>query len=57
MASEMMLPVGKKCGDCFAFRYCKGLFGCKDSNVECDWFPVRFKECATEKVEAANTDH
>ena len=52
MSNEMLLPSGKFCGMCYAYRHCKMLFGCKETNNECDWFPVRFKERATEIVEA-----
>lgn len=41
--SSMQLPPGKTCGDCVHIRRCKTLFGCKDSNVICDFAPSRFK--------------
>lgn len=43
MDSEMKLPEGRTCGECYAFKHCKGLFGCKSYNTECDYFPVRFR--------------
>lgn len=40
----MKLPPGKKCDDCYAFRFCNGI-GCTWSGrTECDYFPNRFAE-------------
>jgi len=55
VANEMLLPSGKKCGDCYAYSWCKKLFMCKETNVECDYYPVRFNQRATDTIEAANT--
>lgn len=44
MSEEMKLPEGKTCKDCFAYTWCKRLFGCEETNTECDYYPVRFKE-------------
>jgi len=42
--NTMCLPLGKTCGDCLHLRRCKMLFGCKPTNVVCDWAPSRFIE-------------
>ena len=44
MNKEMKLPEGKTCEVCFAYEWCKRLFGCEPTNTECDYYPVRFKE-------------
>lgn len=43
MSDSMKLPEGRTCDECYAFKFCKGLFGCKPDNTECDYYPVRFK--------------
>lgn len=47
MAESMKLPEGKTCGDCQSHGTCKALFGCSESNRECDWFPARFRPRVT----------
>jgi hypothetical protein len=42
MESDMQLPVGKTCGDCQQFGYCRRLFGCASTNTICDWSPSQF---------------
>lgn len=43
MNSDMALPIGKTCGDCAHFKRCVALFGCKPTNITCDWSPSRFQ--------------
>jgi len=40
----MQLPEGKTCGHCFHAYRCNVLFGHKDTDTYCDWFPRRFRE-------------
>lgn len=42
--SEMTLPAGKTCADCYHVYKCTQLFGAKDTNTECDFHPVRFMQ-------------
>jgi hypothetical protein len=51
MNKEMLLPEGKTCGDCYAYSWCARLFMCKSTNIECDYFPVRFKHFTTQTAE------
>jgi hypothetical protein len=52
MNNEMKLQEGKSCSLCYAFSWCERLFGCKPDAVECDYFPVRFKERISEIMES-----
>jgi hypothetical protein len=38
----MALPAGKTCDDCAFLPRCTALFGCKPTNVRCDFSPSRF---------------
>ena len=40
----MDLPDGKICGVCYHFIRCSTIYGHKDSDTYCDWFPRRFLE-------------
>jgi hypothetical protein len=43
---DMRLPLGKTCGECSHHPRCVVLFGCPESNVNCDWSPSRFVQRA-----------
>lgn len=38
----MRLPEGSQCGDCVYVSRCTTLFGKKETDTQCDWFPRRF---------------
>lgn len=40
----MQLPAGKKCADCVHVVRCTTMFGVKQTNTTCDFYPVRFRE-------------
>lgn len=42
MSNEMDLPDGKTCKDCVYCYRCTKMFGVKESNTECDFYPVEF---------------
>lgn len=43
MSTEMDLPEGFTCQDCYAFeRFCRPVIGMKPESTRCDYFPVRF---------------
>jgi len=46
--SELNLPAGKTCKDCVHCYRCTRMFGVKETNVECDFYPVLFQEKANE---------
>ena len=41
--SEMSLPEGQTCGNCNLFDNCHGIIGVKESNTECDFYPIKFR--------------
>jgi len=43
----MDLPSGKICGDCVHSIRCSSIFGGKDENDYCQFFPRRFQEKRT----------
>jgi hypothetical protein len=38
----MNLPEGLTCSDCFHVRRCTGIFGAKETDTACQFFPRRF---------------
>ena len=44
MDESMKLPDGESCKTCINYGWCKRLFGCKEENTECDYFPVRYRK-------------
>ena len=41
--SEMRLPEGRTCGDCFHFKKtCEWLVSHVASDTKCDWWPSKF---------------
>lgn len=43
MEPNMKLPEGKQCSMCADYVRCEGFFGCKPTNVSCDWSPSHFR--------------
>ena len=41
---EMKLPPGKTCKDCQHCYRCTKMFGAKETNTECDFYPMRFQD-------------
>ena len=39
---DMKLPDNKTCGDCAHSFRCTKLFGAQLTNIECDFFPIKF---------------
>lgn len=41
---ETKLPDGKTCGNCIHFERCNMLFMAREDWVNCDFYPIKFKE-------------
>lgn len=40
----MDLPEGITCADCMHTRRCVSIFGVKETNTSCDFYPIRFQK-------------
>jgi len=49
MDKNMMLPQGKTCKNCVHCERCTSMFGKKETDMSCDFYPIRYYEIKTQE--------